>query len=103
MFEKTEADEELYIDFTERLSESTVILTSAEVRIIKLVQNDIGATEGLRWTPMDEDLFFPKQKIHKDGTGVGVGRRYVVGSLSDALFVLKRSALLSFLLLTLLR
>ena len=38
------------------------------------VEEELLNVDESRWTRFDNDLFFPKDKVHKDESSVGIGR-----------------------------
>ena len=49
-------------------------LTPSEVRVVDSVVDEFGNIGHDAWTNIDDDLFFPKDKVHKDGETVGIVR-----------------------------
>jgi len=52
----------------------TDILNRKEIETLHYVQSELCNIQQSSWTSIDDDLFFPKDKVHKDGETVGIGR-----------------------------
>ena len=60
-------------EFTSNLISDSCSLSEDEVEFFTQVEDEL-AVEEKQWTSIDNDLFFPKDKVYKDGSGVGIGR-----------------------------
>ena len=62
-------------EFTSNLTSGNYspILSEDEVEAITQVEDELAVEEN-QWTSIDNDIFFPKDKVHKDGSSVGIGR-----------------------------
>ena len=47
-------------------------LSEDEVEAFTRIEDELAVEEN-QWTCFDDDLFFPKYKVHKDGDSVGIG------------------------------
>ena len=48
--------------------------THFELTTLDNVESELGNINQASWTGLDDDLFFPKEKVYKDGDQVGIGR-----------------------------
>ena len=71
---KTTKDREWLDGFVARVRESTPILTQLEVNTIEEIQSELGNIQQSSWTSLDDDLFFPKDKVYKEGEELTIGR-----------------------------
>ena len=62
--------------FIEKLTSdgSSSILCYNEEKVFTQVEEELTNVDEGWWTSIDDDLFFPKDKVHKDNSGVGIGR-----------------------------
>ena len=62
-------------EFTSNLTSGSYspTLLKDEIEAFAQVEDELAVEEN-QWTSIDNDLFFPKDKVHKDGSSVGIGR-----------------------------
>jgi len=72
---KTERDT-LWLDGFEAgvKSQQNTTLTQVDAEILSEVQDELGNINQTLWSSIDDDLFFPKDKVHKDGEQIVIGR-----------------------------
>ena len=58
---------------TKLKSDKYLTLSEDEVEAFNQVENELAVKEK-QWTSIDNDLFFPKEKVYKEGSSVGIGR-----------------------------
>ena len=61
--------------FTSNLTSDSYspILLKDEIEAFAEVEDELAVEEN-QWTSIDNDLFFPKDKVYKVGSSVGIGR-----------------------------
>jgi len=71
---RTERDTSWFDNFEAAFNSATSILSQTEVDTIHDVQGELGNIAQEAWSPISDDLFPPKDKVHKDGDSVAIGR-----------------------------
>ena len=61
--------------FVDKLKiDGNVLLNSDEEKVFKYVEDELANVKEKDWTSIDDDLFFPMEKSHKDSSSVGIGK-----------------------------
>jgi len=75
---KTESDEHWLDTFEANLTTLHPLIqkltTPTEGVTLDNVRSKLGNIPRISWSSIDDNIFFPKDKVHKDGEQIGVGR-----------------------------